>query len=247
MTDSRRHNRVPSLDEMLEAAGVIVRAAARLHSRGLLAGTEGNLSVRLSDGTLLATPAGADKALLGPDDLIRLDPDGSPHHDVTAADDGCNIQQGSRVHRASSEIRMHVRAYALRPEVMAVVHAHPPAATAFATAGRALPADVLPELIVNVGPIALVPYARPGTDALPDAMTPWLDSHHVFLLANHGVTALGTSIESAMHRLESCEQAARILLGAALLGGAQLLPPGEADALRRSVSSPVAAHPESTA
>ncbi len=95
--------------------------------------------------------------------------------------------------------------------------------------------------------IALVPYARPGTDALPDAMTPWLDSHHVFLLANHGVTALGTSIESAVHRLESCEQAARILLGAALLGGAQSLPPGEADALRQSVLSPVVVHPESTA
>lgn len=242
----RRHQE-PASAELAGAARGIVRAAARLHARGLLAGTEGNLSVRLADGTLLATPAGADKAQLEPEDLVRLEPDGSPHHDVTADGDGCNIQQGSRVHRASSEIRMHVRAYALRPDVMAVVHAHPPAATAFATAGRALPADVLPELIVNVGPIALVPYARPGTDALPDAMTPWLDSHHVFLLANHGVTAVGTSIEDALHRLESCEQAARILLGAALLGGAQSLPPGEADALRQSVLSPAVAHPESTA
>jgi L-fuculose-phosphate aldolase len=246
MTAGERDDRTlaPTLDE---AARAIVRASARLHARGLLAGTEGNLSVRLADGTLLATPSGADKARLAPEDLIRLNPDGSSHHDVTDADEVCNIQQELRVHRASSEIRMHLRAYARRPEIMAVVHAHPPAATAFATAGRALPADVLPELIVNVGPIALVPYARPGTDALPDAMTPWLDTHHVFLLANHGVTALGTSIESAMHRLESCEQAARILLGAALLGGAQSLPPGEADALRPSVSSSVVVHSESTA
>lgn len=220
------------VSEESAAREAIVRACARLHARGLLAGTEGNVSVILSDGTLLATPAGADKAALEPGDLIRLHATGTVRHPVTPAEPTSNIEEAASVGRASSEIRMHVRAYQLRPDVGAVVHAHPPAATAFATAGRALPSDVLPELIVNVGPVALVPYGRPGTDALPDAMTPWLATHHVFLLANHGVTSLGATLNQALHRLESCEQAARILLGAALLGGAQPLPPGEAEALR---------------
>ena len=218
--------------EQMAAREAIVRACSRLHARGLLAGTEGNVSVRLSDGTLLATPSGADKASLNADDLIHLHAPGTDYHPVTASDVPSNIQKTAGGGRASSEILMHVRAYQLRPDVQAVVHAHPPAATAFATAGRPLPPDVLPELIVNVGPVALVPYGRPGTAALPDAMTPWLDTHHVFLLANHGVTSLGATLDQAVYRLESCEQAARILLGAALLGGAQPLPPGEADALR---------------
>ncbi len=229
----------------------IVRACARLHARGLLAGTEGNVSVRLGDGTLLTTPAGADKAVLVPEALVRLRADGSPCHDVTPDGDSCNMRRGAAPGRASSEVRMHVRVYAERPDVGAVVHAHPPVATAFATAGRPLPADVLPELIVNVGPVALVPYARPGTEALPEAMMPWLSTHHVFLLANHGVTAVGASLDEAVHRLESCEQAARILLGAHLLGGASALPAGEADALdalrRHSFVPTVAVHPESAA
>ncbi len=218
--------------ESLAARESIVRVCARLHARGLLAGTEGNVSVRLSDGSLLATPSGADKAALAPVDLIHLHATGTVRHPVTSGVAASNMQGEALVARASSEIRMHLRAYQHRPEIGAVVHAHPPAATAFATAGREFPSDVLPELIVNVGPVALVPYGRPGSDALPDAMMPWLDTHNVFLLANHGVTTLGATLNQALHRLESCEQAARILLGAALLGGAQLLPPGEADALR---------------
>ncbi len=225
----------------------IVRASARLHARGLLAGSEGNISVRLSDGSLLATPAGADKASLDPADLVRLYANGTLHHGVTPSDAACNMEEGALEARASSEVRMHVRAYARRPDVEAVVHAHPPAATAFATAGRALPSDVLPELIVNVGPIALVPYARPGTEALPDAMEPWLAEHQVFLLANHGVTALGRTLSEALARMESCEQAARILLGAHLLGGAQPLSLSEVDELRRLNSLSVVVHPEFTA
>jgi len=111
------------------------------------------------------------------------------------------------------------------------VHAHPPAATGFAAAGRGLPADVLPELPVVVGPVALVPYARPGTQALADAIAQCAPDHEVFLLANHGVTAVGHSLSDAVLRLESVEQAARILLVATLLGGAVPLPPGEAAAL----------------
>ena len=126
---------------------------------------------------------------------------------------------------------MHCAVYAARPEVAAVVHAHPPVATGYAAAGRSLPANVLPELPVVVGPVALVPYGRPGTDALPDALRPFLAEHQAFLLANHGVTTVGTSLEDAMLRMESVEQAARILLVAHHLGGARPLPQGEVEAL----------------
>lgn len=227
----------------------IVSACARLAVRGLLAGTEGNVSVRLADGSLLATPSGVAKSEVVPDALVHLHADGTPCHGVTPGGLVCNIQHGAAVGVASSEMRMHVRLYAQRRDVMAVVHAHPPAATAFATAGRNLPTDVLPELIVNVGPVALVPYGRPGTDALPDTMMPWMATHEVFLLSNHGVTTVGGSLEAAVHRMESCEQAARILLGAQLLGGAMALPAGEADALaeirRRQSASSSGVHSES--
>lgn len=227
----------------------LIEACARLAARGLLAGTEGNLSVRLPDGSLLTTPSGADKGRLGPASLVHLHADGTPCHSVTPGALACNIHHGATVGSASSELQMHVRLYEHREDVRAVVHAHPPAATAFATAGRNLPTDVLPELIVNVGPVALVPYGRPGSVALPDAMMPWLATHEVFLLSNHGVTAVGDSLEAAVHRMESCEQAARILLGAQLLGGALALPAGEADALaaigRRRSHSSTGVHSES--
>lgn len=231
-----------------EACAGLVSAGARLHRRGLLAGTEGNLSLRLADGTILATPAGADKGLLAASTVVRLHADGTPCHTVTGNDPVSNVDSGALPAGASSEIRMHLRLFAHRDDVGAVVHAHPPAATGFASAARPLPDNVLPELIVNVGPVAFVPYARPGTDALPDAMMPFLESHNVFLLANHGVTTVGRTLREAVHRMESCEQGARILLASRLLGGAAPLPDGEATALdalrRRANDAPLADHLE---
>jgi L-fuculose-phosphate aldolase len=215
-----------SPESLQAAAEQLAAACRRLHAGGLLAGAEGNLSLRLADGSLLVTASGVDKARIGAGQVLRVHADGgyadgTEHHDATSW----------RALRASSELRMHVALYAARPDVQAVVHAHPPAATGFAAAGRGLPADVLPELPVVVGPVALVPYARPGTQALADAIAQCAPDHEVFLLANHGVTAVGHSLNDAVLRLESVEQAARILLVATLLGGAVPLPPGEAAAL----------------
>ena len=137
---------------------------------------------------------------------------------------------------------MHLSIYAARNDVMAIVHAHPPTATGFASAGRTVRADVLPEVPVIIGPIAQVPYGRPGTVALSDAIRPYVEAHQVFLLANHGVTAVGRTLTDAITRLESVEQAARILLVAELLGGPRELPVGEAEYLaalwRRVNASP---------
>ena len=139
---------------------------------------------------------------------------------------------------------MHLAAYRARPDVFAVVHAHPPVATAFAVSGQGLPGDVLPELVLQVGEVPLVPYATPGTDALPDAMKPFLPNYDAFLLANHGVTTLGRTLMEAHQRMESVEHSANILLTARLLGRVNALGVEDVrvlEAARRRVSSGTAA------
>jgi L-fuculose-phosphate aldolase len=212
-------------------ATAIADACRRLHARGLLAGAEGNVSVLLPDGDLLITRTGADKATVTAADVVVVHGTGPLHHDGADAGDRRDGSGRDITRRPSSEVGMHRACYAARGDVRAVVHAHPPAASGFATAGIGLPADVLPELPVVVGPVALVPYGRPGTPALEEAMAPFLASHEAFLLANHGVTTLGRSLEDALLRMESVEQAARILLAARLLGGSQHLDASEAAAL----------------
>jgi L-fuculose-phosphate aldolase len=221
----------PSAARIGELAEALATACRRLHARGLLAGAEGNLSVRLADGSVLVTASGIDKALATAAQVVRLHADGTPHHTpVTHGTHPAVIGRDGGL-RASSEVGMHLACYAARADVQAIVHAHPPVATGFATAGQGLPADVLPELPVVVGPVALVPYGRPGTPALAAAMQPYLAGHEVFLLANHGVTTVGRSLTDALLRMESVEQAARIVAVARLLGGAVRLPDGEAAAL----------------
>jgi ribulose-5-phosphate 4-epimerase/fuculose-1-phosphate aldolase len=113
---------------------------------------------------------------------------------------------------------MHLAIYGARSDVGAVVHAHPPTATAFAVAGEPMPAQVLPELACQVGPVATVPYFTPGTPAAATAFAPYLADHDAFLMANHGAATVGPSLEAAHLRMESLEHAARILLAARLLG-----------------------------
>lgn len=215
--------------EIAEQSAALARGCRRLHGTGLLAGTEGNCSVRLRDGTLLVTASGVDKATIGPHQIVHRHADGSAYATPNGVTDHASFSDSPW--RPSSELEMHLGIYRVRPDVMAVVHAHPPVATGFATAGRTIPANVLPEIPVVVGPVALVPYARPGTLALSEAMGPFVADCEVFLLANHGVTTVGRSLTDALTRLESVEQAARILLVAERLGGPRALPAGEAEAL----------------
>ena len=217
--------------EIAEHAESLAACCRRLHARGLLAGAEGNCSVRLRDGTVLMSASGIDKAVVDASHILRRHADGTEYHvDGTANGVGDGQRRDSRL-RPSSEMQMHLTLYAGRPDVSAVVHAHPPVATGFATAGRTLPDNVLPEVPVVVGPVALVPYGRPGTAALSEAMRPFIHDHEVFLLANHGVTTVGQSLADALTRLESVEQAARIVLTAELLGGARVLPEAEVQTL----------------
>lgn len=185
------------------ARRAVVAVCRRLYDRGLIAGPDGNVSVRLGDNRVLVTPAGMSKVDVAPGDLVELDLAGkSP--------------KGAQ--RPSSEVALHLRIYARRPDVGAVVHAHPPTATGFAVAGIALRECVLPEVIFQVGWVPLVPYATPGTEALADRFEPFLACHDAFLMANHGATTVGPSLVVAHQRMESLEHAAKIVLTARLLG-----------------------------
>ena len=197
----------------------IVQVCQRLYERGLIAGPDGNVSVRIAPDRILVTPAGMSKVDVRADDLVELGLDGTR-------------RRGAR--RASSEIAMHLRIYERRPDVQAVVHAHPPTATGFAVAGESFVACVLPEVIFQVGWVPLVPYATPGTAALADSFEPFLSSHDAFLMANHGATTCGPSLLIAHQRMESLEHTARIMITARLLGRVNTLSADEVQSLVES-------------
>jgi len=201
--------------EEREARQAVVEVGRRLWTRGLVGGSEGNVSVRLGD-SVLATPSGACKGFLTPEALVVTDLEGTP--------------LAGRA-RPSSELRMHLRIYRLRSDVGAVVHAHPPTATGFAIAGQALDECVVPEVIATLGRVPIVPYATPSTEELPDRLTPYVASHDALLLANHGVVAYAGRLARAIDLMESIEQAARSLLTARLLGRVQRLSREEVDRL----------------
>jgi L-fuculose-phosphate aldolase len=193
----------------------IVAVGRRLYERGLVGGSEGNVSARLPGGRVLATPSGVSKGFLTPGDLVITDLEGRA------------LGPG----RPSSELRMHLRIYALREDAMAVVHAHPPTATGFAIAGRPLDECVVPEVIATLGQVPIVPYGTPSTEELPERMTPWIANHDALLLANHGAVSYAPSLARAVDTMESIEQAARSLLVAHLLGHVNRLSREEVDRL----------------
>ena len=211
-------------DAPSSAAADIVRVCRRLYAAGLIAGQDGNVSVRLPSGDVLVTPAGFCMVDVTEQNLVVLDIHGRQH---------------SGEGRASSELGMHLRIYQRRHDVHAVVHTHPPVATGFGVAGLDLMDDVLPEAILLLGGVPLVPYAMPGTPALADSLEPYLQNHDGFLLANHGATTVGSSLIQAHQRMESLEHAARIMLTARALGRVNALTPEDAHKLR---AARVAAH-----
>jgi len=194
----------------LAAARAVCRVGRKLAERQLIAGGEGNIAVRLGADRVLVTPRGLAKGDLAPDDLVEVDLEG-------------RHLRGAR--QASTELQMHLTILRVRRDVEAVVHAHPPVATGFAAAGRALEGDVIPELIALVGPVPLVPYGMPGTPELSERILPALQGHDALLLANHGAVTMGRTLEEAQYRMESVEQSARILLVARLLCGPTRLEP----------------------
>lgn len=189
----------------------IVEICARMVARGLGTGADGNVSARLSDGDLLITPSGPGKASLDPAAIVRLS------HDGTARSFG----------RPSSEFELHLCAYRERPDVRAVVHAHPPTAVAFTIAGLSLEPPVIPEVVSTLGTIPTAPYATPGTPELAASVRGSVRRCDALLLERHGALTLGRTLEEAFARLEVVEQTAKIVWIARTLGRVKELGPEE--------------------
>ena len=190
----------------------IVRYGHMLHQRGFVAATDGNLSVRLSENRILATPTCMSKGEMRTKDLVVVDLEG-------------RLVSGKR--KVSSEIGMHLLIYRLRPDVKGIVHAHPPTATGFAAAGVALNQPLVCEVVIGLGSIPLAKYGTPGTAELTDALEPLVPGYDAILMSNHGVVAYGSDLDQAYMKMETVEHFARIALVTHQLGHQK--PLGEAE------------------
>lgn len=195
----------------------MIEVGRKLWERGLISGTDGNLSVRLANGRVLATVSGVAKGDLSLEHFVELDLDGT-------------ITSRSR-YKPSSEVKMHLAAYRERPDVHAVCHAHPPHATAFAVAGIGITDCVIPEIIVALGAVPLAPYATPSTHEVPDSVARHVKNADAILLENHGALTLGSDMREAHMRMESIDHAARIILLSRDLGGPRKLSREDVDKL----------------
>jgi L-fuculose-phosphate aldolase len=181
----------------------MAQCCRQLAAGGLIAGRDGNLSVRLGPDRVLVTPSGLIKSTLTAGDMVEVGLAGRK-------------RRGRR--NPTSELDLHLRILSRRPDVGAVVHAHAPAATGFAVAGEEIPANVLPELILMVGRVPIVPYGRAGTPELGDRVEPYLAEHDALLLANHGAVTMGKTLDQAWIRMETLEHVARIIMAARAIG-----------------------------
>jgi L-fuculose-phosphate aldolase len=186
----------------------IVRYGRTLHERGLVAAMDGNLSVRLKNDNILVTPTCVSKGNMRAADMVVVDMDG---HRVS----------GRR--NVTSEIGMHLLIYRMRPDIQAIVHAHPPTATGFAAAGIAQTQPLVCEVVMGLGCIPLARYGTPGTSELARTLEPFVPHYDAILMSNHGVVAYGDTLERAYMKMETVEHFAQIALVTHLLGRQQPL------------------------
>lgn len=225
-----------------DLAAEIVQVGAWLYQRGLIVAGDGNISARLPDGAILITPAGLGKGRLVPPDLVTITLDDTLLH-------------SPRGHRPSSERLLHLLVYRARPDVQAIVHAHPPTAVAATLAGVSLAEEWLPETILTMGSVPTAPYALTGTAEMYEAVAPYIAAHDALLLSHHGALTMGHTPTQAFMLMEQLEHSARILLAARQFGTLHPLPPARIAELRalrerlraeRPPPAPVAAdHPKS--
>lgn len=211
--------RAPRLQASFASREAVIEVCRALAVRQLIAGQDGNVSVRITADRVLVTPAGFAKGTLDPDDLVEVSLAGEKLAGRNAA---------------SSELGLHLAAYRTRPDITAVVHAHPVTATAFTLVGETVPDGVLAELMLTVGAVGLAPYAQPGTDELGRSVAPLFKTHEVVLLAHHGAVALGRSLQEAHFAMESLEHGARMIHLARQLGRVVTLDSAACDALREA-------------
>lgn len=175
----------------------ILEAGRRLYQRGFMAGNDGNISARVSETEIWATPSGVSKGFLTEDMLVKLDLEG-------------RVLDGAL--RPSSEIKMHLAVYRASPKVGGVVHAHPPVSSAFAAAGQPLDTALLQEAVVTLGVIPVAPFALPGSEELAEGVAALAGPYNGALLEHHGAVAWGRDVMQALYRMESIEHNATVLL-----------------------------------
>jgi L-fuculose-phosphate aldolase len=195
----------------------IVRVGQLMYERSYVVSSDGNVSVRLDDGRIVATPTMTSKGRMTEGSLAITDMQGKALSD----------------RKASSELMMHLLIYQERPDIKAVCHAHPPHGTAFAVAGLAIDQPILSEVILTLGCVPLAEYGTPSTTELTEAMRPLVKHHNALLMANHGAVAYGSDLWQAFDRLETLEHTAKIAILARLLGGSKNLP---ADAIEKLIN-----------
>ena len=201
-----------------ELKKLFVELGRRIWERNYVAANDGNMTIRLNDKEILTTPTGISKGFMTTDMIIKVDYNGK-------------VISGNPKYRPSSEVAMHIDVYRERPDINAVVHAHPPFATSFAVAGIPLDKCVLPEAIIVIGAVPIAKYGLPSTDELPDNIRPHLKNNDVILLENHGALTLGTDLLSAYHRMETLEHTANIVSKSIQLGNLGIIPENERDRL----------------
>ncbi len=184
----------------------ICEVGRRMWQRNLVASNDGNISVRLDDGTVLCTPTGVSKGFMKPEDICKLDADGA-------------LISGPK---PSIETPMHTWVYKARSDVRGAVHAHPPYATAYASAGRSIPVDILTEMALGLGEIPLIEHGTPGSMDVPKLLGPVIEEHDVFLIANHGALTIGKDVLAAYMGMESVELCAQTNFIAEQLGPSRL-------------------------
>lgn len=186
-----------------EAKRLITQVCHRMYEKNYVVSNDGNVSLKVADDILWTTPTGVCKGDITSEMLVKVDLDG-------------NILAGLR--RPSSELKMHLRIYRENAQVQAVVHAHPPIATAFACAGKALDEPILAEAVLKLGEVPLALYADLGTERVAEAVAPYVKDYQALLLANHGAVTWGEDIWQSYYLLESVEQYAKILLYTKIIG-----------------------------
>jgi L-fuculose-phosphate aldolase len=201
--------------QYIEICQAICEIGERLYRFGHVVANDGNISARVSDDIIITTPTGVCKGDMAPEIMVFVDPEGR------------TLSEG----KASSELPMHLFIYKHRPEIRAVVHAHPVHATAFATAGIALDRCVLAEIITTIGSIPVAPYGTPSTEELPETLRPFVQDHEAILLANHGAVTMGRDLWEAYFKLERVEHYAKIVFLSRVLGGEKILPKQEVEKL----------------
>ena len=187
-----------------QARAEILEVGRRMYERGFVAANDGNISCRISDTRFWITPTGVSKLDLDEKTLVLMDIDGKV------------IGGGGK---PSSEAGMHLRVYRENPQVRAICHAHPPVATSFAVAGIGLHQAILPEAVVNLGPVPVADYATPGSEGVAESVAPFCRDYRAVLLANHGALTWGRHLMEALWRMESLEHYAKILLTTAHIIG----------------------------